>query len=55
MDTNSIFRNDSDGFYNGDSGFREVQTEAEEKSEELNISRPSRDKYNRQDIVPFSL
>jgi hypothetical protein len=54
MDTNFIFRNASDDFYNGDSCLREVQTEALQY-EDLNISHPSRDKYNKQDIVPFSL
>jgi len=43
MDTNSIFRKAIAGFYNGDSGLSEVQTEAEEIFENLNIPRPSRD------------
>jgi hypothetical protein len=44
MDTNSIFRKVIYGFYNGDSGLSDVQKEAEEIFEDLNISRPSRDK-----------
>ena len=43
METNSIFRNAIDGLYNGDSGLSEVQTEAKEIFEDLNISRLSRD------------
>jgi len=43
METNTIFRNAIDGFYDGDSRLSEVQTEAKEIFEDLNISRLSRD------------
>jgi hypothetical protein len=48
MDTNPVFRTAIDRCYNGDNGFREEQTEGS------SVSRPLRDKYNKQYIAPFS-